>query len=67
LGFTNNTEAVGAVIVSRVFHKRVVVRRQCQTKTTGSASAAAHPASGSKLTPLREGGGTINLKILAAV
>ena len=41
--------------------------RQCQTKTAGSTNAASRPASGSKLTPLREGSGAIELEILAAV
>ena len=41
--------------------------RQCQTKTTESGKVAARPVSGSKLTPLHEGGGAISLKILAAV
>jgi len=40
---------------------------QCQTKTTGSAHAAVRPSSGSKLTPLGEGGGAIKLEIFAAI
>jgi len=41
--------------------------RYCQTKTIGSLKTAARPASGSKLTPLGEGGGAIELEILAAI
>ena len=41
--------------------------RQCQTKTIGFANAAERPASASKLAPLGEGGGAIELEILAAV
>ena len=40
---------------------------QCQTKTAGSAKSALRPASGSKLMPFGEGGGAIELEILAAV
>ena len=34
------------------------INRQCQTKTPGSAKTVMRPASGSKLTPFSEGGGT---------
>ena len=43
------------------------VQGQCQTKTTGFTNVATRPASASKLTPLGEGGGAIELEIFAAI
>ncbi len=40
---------------------------RCQTKANGPPKIAGRPASTSKLTPLGEGGGAIELEILAAV
>ncbi len=42
-------------------------RGWCQTKVTESLKTAKRPASASKLTPLGEGGGAIELEILASV
>lgn len=44
-----------------------LVKRQCQIKKTEPTNAAVYSVSGSKLTPLGEGGGAIELEVFAAI